>query len=288
MSDALADRIRTDIVSIARLCYQNNYIVGIDGNVSARLPDGSILITASGICKGFMDETQIVHLDSEGRPKEGGAAKASSELQMHLTAYRERKDVNAVVHAHPPHAVAFSIAGVSLAQCVIPEIVTTIGSIPTTPYATPGTDELPRSIRDAIGRSDALILERHGTLTIGTDLLDAFRKLEQIEHTAKITAIARQLGQVKTLTPSEIDRLLDVRKKLGLQGMNTLLCGKCAVQDICTIKDKVAEELKGHPVYGEQSRARARTEPRTIMRHVGERASRFGRAEQDGGSDGNE
>lgn len=251
MSDSsLLERVKTDIVTIARLCYQHNYIVGIDGNVSARLEDGSILITASGVCKGFMHESQIVHLDAEGRPKEGGAAKASSELQMHLTVYRERPEVRAVVHAHPPHAVAFSIAGVSLAQCVIPEIVTTIGSIPTTPYATPGTDELPDSIREAIAYSDALILERHGTITVGTDLLDAYRKLEQVEHTAKITFIARQLGQVKTLAPSEIERLLNVRRKLGIQGMNTLLCGNCAAQDVCTLKEKIAEEMKDHPVFG--------------------------------------
>ncbi|MEQ8765663.1 MAG: class II aldolase/adducin family protein [Planctomycetota bacterium] len=239
------ERLKTDIVTIARLCYQHRYIVGIDGNVSTRMDDGTILITASGICKGFMDETQIVHLDAEGRPVGGGNARASSELQMHLLVYRRRPDVKAVVHAHPAHAVAFSIAGVSLAQCVIPEIVTTIGSIPTTPYATPGTEELPQSIADAIAKSDALILERHGTLTVGDDLLDAFRKLEQVEHTARITFIARQLGQVKTLGPSEIERLLEVRRKLGIQGMNTLVCGNCAAKDIFTVKDQVATRAPG-------------------------------------------
>lgn len=248
------ERIKTDLVAVARLCYQNKYIVGIDGNMSARLEDGSILITASGICKGFMDTTQIVHLRPDGQPVDRSEpARASSELQMHLLVYQLRSDIHAVVHAHPAHAVAFSIAGQNLAQCVIPEIVTTIGSIPTTPYATPGTDELPNSIKDQIRVSDALIMERHGTLTIGTDLLDAFRKLEQVEHTARITFIARQLGQVKTLTPNEVDRLIAVRKKLGLKGMNTLMCDKCAVRNSCSIKEKVEAEFADHPHYGAAS-----------------------------------
>jgi len=106
----------------------------------------------------------------------------TSETPMHLEAYRRRPEINAVVHAHPPLTVALSIAGASLAECMVPEVIVTLGLIPTTQYATPSSEENARAIRDLIGGHDAIILQRHGTLTVGRDLLDAFFKLQTVEQ----------------------------------------------------------------------------------------------------------
>jgi L-fuculose-phosphate aldolase len=147
---------------------------------------------------------------------------------MHLEVYRQRPDVNAVVHAHPPLATAFSIAGVSLARCVIPEVIVTLGGIPTAEYATPGTGEVPVSIRQAICDYDAIILAHHGSLTVGSTLWEAYLRLEKVEHTAEITLAAQQLGQVHTLSPEAVEKLAQKRREL-LQRQGRDLCEGCSV-----------------------------------------------------------
>lgn len=217
-------RLREQIAEIARLCWERGYIGAIDGNISVRLDDDTILITPAGTVKFLIRPEQIVHCDAKGKPIDGG--RASTEIAMHVACFEERKDVNAVVHAHPPTAVAFSLAGIGMMDAVIPELVVTLGAIPTAPYGTPGTNELPDSIREYVKCSDALLMERHGALTLGKDLLDAYKKMEQIEHNAKITYMARTLGQVKNLTPAEVKKLLDTREPLGIKTTN-VYCNHC-------------------------------------------------------------
>jgi L-fuculose-phosphate aldolase len=223
--------LKSEMIEIGRTVYERGYIAATDGNISVRLDNGDILMTPSGVPKGRMRPGQIVRTDPGGQVI--GEGKPSSEILMHLAVYQERPDARAVVHAHPPYATAFSIAGVSLAQCVIPEIVVQMGTIPTTPYATPSTRELPDTIREYLECSDALILERHGTLTLGETLLSAYHKLEKVEHTAHITLIANQLGGAKTLTPEEVEKLMEVRRQMGLTSRNTLICDKCSMAGTC-------------------------------------------------------
>jgi L-fuculose-phosphate aldolase len=147
---------------------------------------------------------------------------------MHLEVYRQRPDVEAVVHAHPPVATAFSIAGVSLARCVIPEVIVTLGAIPTAAYAMPGTLEVPASIREAIQEYDAIILAHHGSLTAGHSLWEAYLRLEKVEHTAEITLAAQQLGQVRTLPPEAVEKLAEKRREL-LQREGRDVCEGCSV-----------------------------------------------------------
>ncbi len=224
MSDSNAPRLREQIAEIARLCWERGYIGAIDGNISVRQPDGTILITPAGVVKFLIRPEQVVHCDASGKPMDGG--RASTETAMHVACYQERKDVNAVVHAHPPTAVAFSLAGIGLMDAVIPELVVTLGAIPTAPYGTPGTHELPDSIREYVKCSDAVLMERHGALTLGKDLIDAYKKMEQIEHNAKITYMARTLGQVKNLSPEEVKKLLGTRETLGIETTN-VYCNHC-------------------------------------------------------------
>ena len=142
-------RLRKGICEIGRLAYAKGYIVGADGNISARMSDGTILITPAGAMKGFLEPHHVAHIDLRGDVLDGGP-KASTEKSIHIVVYEERPEMKAMVHAHPPHAVAMSIAGFDLQQPFIPEIIVTIGGIPTAPFGTPGTAELPESIRSIV------------------------------------------------------------------------------------------------------------------------------------------
>ncbi|MCB9831400.1 MAG: class II aldolase/adducin family protein [Planctomycetes bacterium] len=214
-------RLKREIVAACHRMYAQHFIVATDGNVSVRIAEDELMITRSGICKGEMTEADVITVDFEGRVLEGDG-RPSSETFMHIAAYEERPDIAAIVHAHPPTAVAFTIAGVSLAQCVIPEVVLTMGTVPTVPYTTPTTKDVPLAVRAVIRHADALMLERHGAVCVGLSPKDAFFKLEKLEHAAHVTWLAQQLGQVQLLPPDEVRRLLALRSKFDLAGRNPL------------------------------------------------------------------
>jgi len=233
--------LRDEIVRVCRLIWEKGFVAASDGNVSVRLSKDHLLATPSGMSKGFISASDVVLCDMEGKPAvQFGAARTkcspSSEILLHLEVYRQRPDVRAVVHAHPPVAIAFTIAGVSLAQCVLPEVVVNLGKVPTTAYATPSTAEGPQVIGELIRDHDALILDRHGTVTVGPTLWDAYMKLEKVEHLAQVTLAARQLGRVSLLPPEEVRKLVEMRRKaLGLpadyQGPGCVLCGACGKEE---------------------------------------------------------
>lgn len=221
-------RLRSAICEIGKLAYQKGFIVGADGNISARMADGTILITPAGAMKGFLSPQHLAHVDLAGRVLDGGP-KCSTEVGIHLVAYRERPEMRAVLHCHPPHAVALTIAGIDMQTPIIPEIIVTIGGIPTAPYGTPGTEELPESIREIVRCSDTLVMQNHGSVTLGANLLDAFKKLDMLEHTAKILWLAHCLGRVNALSPEAVRKLLGTRQSLGIQSVNTLE-NRCGVE----------------------------------------------------------
>lgn len=215
-------RLRRSICEIGKLCYSKNFIVGADGNISARMNDGTILITPAGAMKGFLSPEHIAHVDVQGETVDDGP-RASSETGIHLVSYQERPEMRAVLHCHPPHAVAMTVAGIDMQLPVIPEIIVTIGGIPTTPFATPGTPELPESIRNVIRCSDTLVMQNHGSVTIGTNLLDAFKKLDMLEHTARILWLAHTVkGGLDPLPADAVRKLLETRSMLGVSTTNTL------------------------------------------------------------------
>lgn len=216
---------RRQMVVIGRRMYQRGYVAATDGNISVRMDDGRILISPSGCCLGEVRTEDLVAIEPDGNVRDR-SQRPSSELPMHLEVYGQRSDVRAVIHAHPPLATAFTVAGISLAQCVIPEVVLSMGTIPTTRYATPSTEQGREAVRELIRKHDALILDRHGTLTVGSDLTAAYRKLEKVEHAAQVTLAARQLGNVRTLPDEEVRRLEAMRAQLGL-GENVTVCSHC-------------------------------------------------------------
>jgi len=221
MSFSAEHRLRREIVRVGQLLYDKGLIVATDGNVSARLATNRILATPSGLCKGFVQPEQLIVVDLDGNRVDSPNPanrnlKPTSEMQMHLEAYRRRLDIGAVVHAHPTTTVALSIAGIDLAECLIPEVIVTLGVVPTTQYATPSSEENARAIRELIAGHDAIVLQRHGTLTVGHDPFDAFLKTESVEQMSRVAFMARLLGASPTLPPAEVEKLLAQREALGL------------------------------------------------------------------------
>lgn len=228
--------LRQEIVRVGRLMYDKGFISASDGNISARLAPGRFLITPSGLHKGFLEPDQVLIIDEAGNVVGPSTAanrtlKPTSELPMHLEAYRQRPDIGAVVHAHPPITIALSIAGIPLADCLLPEVIVFLGLVPTTQYATPSSEENVRAIRDLIAGHDALVLQRHGTLTVGRSPMEGFMRLETVEQNARIAFMLAQLGVRNPLPPAEVRKLLAQRAQLGLArpGEAADFCEVCGV-----------------------------------------------------------
>lgn len=229
-------QLRQQIVRIGRLLYEKGFISASDGNISARMEPGRILITPSGLHKGFLEPEELLFVDEDGHRVGASTTvsrklKPTSELPMHLEAYRLRPDIGAVVHAHPPTTIALSIAGIPLADCLLPEVIVSLGLIPTTAYATPSSDENVRAIGEFIQNHDALVLQRHGTVTVGSDPMQGFMRLETVEQNARVAFMLAQLGIHNPLSPDEVSKLLKQREELGLSkpGEAAEFCDVCGV-----------------------------------------------------------
>jgi L-fuculose-phosphate aldolase len=185
------------------------FVPATDGNVSVRMGRDRILITPSMLPKGEIRESQLLVTDLEGKVLQG-LGRPSSEIKMHLYAYRMRPEVKAIVHAHPSFATAFAAAGRSLTAPLLPESVILVGPVPLAKYATPSTGEVPRSMAPLIKKHQALLLANHGVLALGGDLSQALQRMERVEHLAKISFMARALGGGKVLNKKDIAKLLDL------------------------------------------------------------------------------
>jgi len=233
--------LRDEIVRVCRLLYDHGWVPATDGNVSARLGPDRILVTPSGLSKGFLAAADLVVMDLDGQPQLSplhGANRhqPTSELPIHLEVYRRRPDVNAVVHAHPPTSVALSIAGIPIARCMLPEVLVTLGTIPTTAYAMPGSPEGPGVMGDLIEDHDALVLQRHGSITVGRNLMEAYLKTEKVEHAAEVTFLVAQLGDGGPLPPGEASKLIAVRRLRDQMSPaeEAALCVACGLCDPAT------------------------------------------------------
>ena len=205
---ALADAV----VTVCRRLYERGLIAGQDGNVSARLGADRLLVTPAGLSKIDVAADDLVVVTTGGEHV-AGARRPSSELGMHLRIYAMRADVGAVVHAHPPTATGFAVAGESFVADVLPEIIFQLGRVPLVPYATPGTPAVAEGLAPYILEHDAFLLANHGATTVGESLLVAHQRMESLEHAARILLAARQLGRVTTLAPEQADALLAARAR---------------------------------------------------------------------------
>jgi L-fuculose-phosphate aldolase len=204
---------RREIVRVGKLMYERSYVVSSDGNLSVRLDDNRIVATPTQVCKGRITEEMLAVTDLEGKPLTD--KRASSELAMHLLIYREREEVRAVCHAHPPQASAFAVAGLAIDQPILSEVILTLGCVPLAEYGTPSTDELTEAMRPLVRHHNALLMANHGAVAYGENLWQAFDRLETLEHTAKIAILARILGGARNLPPDSIEKLIDIREKAG-------------------------------------------------------------------------
>jgi L-fuculose-phosphate aldolase len=215
---------RREIIQIGKLLYERGYVASSDGNISARLDDGRIIATPTMTSKGRMTEDSLAVTDLEGKPLND--RKASSELKMHLLIYQERDDVQAVVHAHPPHGTAFAVANLAIDQPILSEVILALGCVPLTGYGTPSTDELTQEMQPFVRLHNALLMANHGAVAYGDDLWQAFDRMETLEHTAKIAILARALGGARDLPADAIEKLINVREKAGYLP-ETARCQSC-------------------------------------------------------------
>lgn len=225
--------LRKQIIEVGKRTYDRGYVASNDGNISARIDDKRVLITPTGVSKGFMKTEDLVIVDMGGRVI-SGSKKPSSEVFMHLQVYKDRPDVNSVCHAHPPNATGFAVAGLPLDKCVLPEVIIALGNIPIVEYGTPGTEEFYKPVLKLLPEYDAFLLANHGALTVGKDILTAYHKMETLEHFAHITFVATQLGRIKTLNREQVKKLTDLRKKYGIQ--TEVGCTTCEIDGSCDIQ----------------------------------------------------
>ncbi len=209
------EQARADIVEVGRRLWERGYVASNDGNISVRLDGSRLITTPKNVSKGFMTAGMMVITDYDGK-KIAGDRDPSSELKMHLEVYRNRPDARAVVHAHPPTATGFAVAGIALDRAVLAEVITTLGSIPIAEYATPSTEELPAAVRKYVKAHDGLLLANHGALALAGDVMSAYYRMETIEHFAKISLVARTLGRENLLSRGEVDRLQGLRGMYGI------------------------------------------------------------------------
>ena len=208
-------QLRQQMVQIGRWMFDRGWIAACDGNLSARMSDGRILVTPAGACKGLLQESDPVICDLDGN-KLAGEGRPTTELNMHLTIYRARPDVAAVVHAHPPTCTGFASAGRELNLGLLPEVIVGLGSVPLAPYGTPGTPALGDSLLPFAGCYDVVLLANHGAVAWGTELLQAFFRLDKAEHFARVTLVAELLGGARALPRSEIETLFAARQRYGV------------------------------------------------------------------------
>ena len=202
--------LAADLVRCCRGLWEAGLIAGADGNLSVRYAPDRVLVTPRGLLKAEVGPADVVEVDLQGRHLDG-CREATSELDLHLRVYRRRPDCGAVVHAHPPSATAFAVAGEAIPEDVLPEITLLMGRVPLVPYATTGTPELGDAVEPFLAGHDALLLANHGALTWGADLAQARVRMESLEHGARILLAARGLGRVNRLTREQTDALQRLR-----------------------------------------------------------------------------
>ncbi len=201
-------RIKQLMVRVAKRLDDKGILTSTDGNISALLEDGGTLITPSGVCKGQLEPEQIVRLYRDGSPRSG---RPSSEIALHRMIYERRPDVRAIIHAHPPYATAYAVAGIALDQPILSEAILTLGRVPVASYAMPTAEELAQSVAPLVAEHDAVLMRFHGVVCFSRDIEQAGYLMETLEHVAHIDYIRRALGSWEMIPENEVSRLEELR-----------------------------------------------------------------------------
>ena len=213
------------ILEVGRRMYMKNFVAANDGNISCKVADDTIWTTPTGVSKGFMDEDMLVKMRLDGTILSGGELKPSSEVKMHIRVYTENPSVMGVTHAHPPLCTSFAIAGIGLDRAIYPEALVNLGTVPCVHYETPGSQGIPDSIAPYCKDYNALLLSNHGALSWGKSLIEAFYRLEAMEHYAMVLMYTGNIiGKANVLSCDQVQELLDIRTKLGISGGGVPAC----------------------------------------------------------------
>ena len=211
--------IKKQICEIGKRIYNKGMVASNDGNISVKISENEFLCTPTGVSKGFMTPEYICKVDRDGKVIQANPGfKPSSEIKMHMRVYKERPDVNSVVHAHPLYATSFAIAGIPLTEPIMPEAVIALGCVPIAEYGTPSTEEIPDAVSKYLQHYDAVLLANHGALSFSDNLLNAYHKMESLEFYAQLLYQSKMLGGPKQLTDSQVQRLYEIRRQFGLKG----------------------------------------------------------------------
>ncbi|HEY6563974.1 MAG TPA: class II aldolase/adducin family protein [Pirellulaceae bacterium] len=197
------DDLRSEICNVGRRLYERGLVAGHDGNISVRWTGDEVLCTPTRVCKGWMRPEQLCLVDPAGA-RLGGPLPPSSEIQMHLTILRHRSDVHAVVHAHPPHVLAFAATNTALPRAILPEVEVALGEVPIVPYVTPGTPQLGEALIPHLTGASALILANHGSVTFAESLEVALWLTEILDHYCHVILLSRPLGPLAALTTEQL------------------------------------------------------------------------------------
>ncbi|QDU78879.1 Methylthioribulose-1-phosphate dehydratase [Polystyrenella longa] len=246
-------KLKEQICEIGRRVYNKDFAAANDGNISIRVGENEVLCSPTMICKGFMKPEDICMVDLDGNQL-AGTRKRTSEILLHLTIMKERPDVKAVVHCHPPHATAFAVAREPIPQCVLPEVEVFMGEVPMAPYETPGGQEFADTVKPFLKSTNTIILTGHGTVTFGKDLEDAYWKTEILDAYCRILLLSKQLGKINYFSEGEQRELLDLKKKLGFDdprfhAEDCDLCGNSAFRDGYNEQIPVQRAFEAAPSY---------------------------------------
>jgi len=207
-------KLKQTMVRVARRLDQKGILTSTDGNLSALLDDGGTLITPSGSCKGLLEPEQLVRLFRDGSPRAG---RPSSEIALHRMIYAKRPDVRAIIHAHPPYATAYAVAGIALDQPILSEAILGLGKVPVASYAMPTAEELAKSVEPLVAQHDAVLMRFHGAVCFARDIEQACYLMETLEHVARIDFIRRSLGSNELIPQSEVARLEELRAAMRMR-----------------------------------------------------------------------
>lgn len=207
------DKLKEEITEVGKLIYDKGLSPGTSGNISIRLGN-NVLISPSGFCLGEIDSSSVVIIDMDGNIVEG-SDKPSSEKIMHLEIYKSRNDINSIIHAHPPKATAFAVAGISLDSPILSEAYVTLGQVPVAEYATPSSEELAHILADYFLKNDSVLLANHGVVVGGKKLKETFFRLETLELYAEVSLFSKILGNKNELSPDNLQELKKIREELN-------------------------------------------------------------------------
>lgn len=203
--------LRKELVYICHKVYEKGFVSAFDGNLSVRIDENRILITRSGVNKGEVTENDILTVDNNGNLSEG-SGKVTTEVKLHLKVYNTRADISSVIHCHPVYSTALATSLKEFPNDIFPEVLLTLGKIPICKYATPSTDELANSLEAYVNYANVFLLSNHGVVTAGSNLEDAYYRMEKLEHISKTIFVAKSMGTLKQLTANEITKLYSIAK----------------------------------------------------------------------------